>query len=109
MRKNTLVSIRQETLGIIQTKKGNDKMITHDICFIDSYKFMATSLNNLVKNLSKENFIQTRKTFGEKFELLTRKGVYPFDYMNSFEKFNETELPRREEFYSKLNDSEISF
>ena len=37
-----------------------------------------------------------------------RKGVYPYDYMNSIDKFKETKLPPKEAFYSKLNDCDIS-
>ena len=40
-------------------------------------------------------------------ELLTRKGVYPYDYINSINKFNETKLPPINEFYSKLNNTNI--
>ena len=38
---------------------------------------------------------------------MIRKGVYPYDYMNSFEKFKE-QLPSKEEFYSVLNNKHIS-
>ena len=38
---------------------------------------------------------------------MSKKGVYPYDYMDSFEKFNETELPTKEVFYSILNDEHI--
>ena len=38
-----------------------------------------------------------------KFVLLLRKGVYPYNYMNSWERFNETLLPNKEDFYSCLN------
>ena len=38
-----------------------------------------------------------------KFNLLLRKGVYPYGYMDDWEKFNETTLPKKEEFYSNLN------
>ena len=37
-----------------------------------------------------------------------RKGVYPYEHMDSFERFNETKLPPIESFYSELNLSEIS-
>ena len=40
--------------------------------------------------------------------MLTRKGVYPYDYVSNLKKFSETQLPPREEFYSKLNDEHIS-
>ena len=39
---------------------------------------------------------------------MTRKGIYPYDYMDSFEKFNKTELPTKEEFYSILNNEHIT-
>ena len=39
---------------------------------------------------------------------MKKKGVYPYDYMNSFSRFNENQLPKREEFYSILNDTDIS-
>ena len=41
-------------------------------------------------------------------ELLTRKGVYPYDYVSSVERFSETQPPPKSEFYSRLNDADIS-
>ena len=43
-----------------------------------------------------------------KFILLLRKGVYPYEYMDDWEKFNETTLPEKEEFYSNLNMEDIT-
>ena len=43
-----------------------------------------------------------------KFTLLLRKGVYPYEYMGDWEKFNETTLPEKEEFYSNLNMEDIT-
>ena len=43
-----------------------------------------------------------------KFVLLLRKGVYPYECMNSWEKFNETTLPNKKAFYSKLNKEDIT-
>ena len=43
-----------------------------------------------------------------KFVLLLRKGVYPYEYMDSWERFNETSLPPKESFYSELNLEDIS-
>ena len=42
------------------------------------------------------------------FFLLLRKGVYPYEYMDSWEKFNETSIPPQEAYYSKLNEEGIS-
>ena len=43
-----------------------------------------------------------------KFILLLRKGIYPYEYMDSWEKFDETTLPPKEAFYSNLNLEDIS-
>ena len=43
-----------------------------------------------------------------KFVLLLRKSVYPYEYMDSWEKFDETTLPAKKAFYSKLNLENIS-
>ena len=79
-----------------------------EIRFIDSFKFLQTSLANLVGNLQLDDFHNTKEIFRENVDLLTRKGVYPYDYVSSIEKLSETQLPPKEEFYSKLNDEGIS-
>ena len=91
------------------TKKGKTKPLHHQIRFIDSFKFMATSLERLANNLSKDAFKNVKKHYAEdKLSLLTRKGVYPYDYMNSPEKLKETKLPPKDAFYSRLNGVGIS-
>ena len=42
-----------------------------------------------------------------KFVLLLRKGVYPYDYIDSWERFDETSLPDKKAFFSKLNENGI--
>ena len=80
------------------------------LSFIDSFAFMSSSLEKLASNLSDEGFIYTKKYYTDpvQLELVKRKGVYPYDYMDSFSKFNDTELPQREEFYSLLTGENIS-
>ena len=81
----------------------------HTIRFIDSFKFMATSLEKLVNNLPKDDCINLGSYYsGNKFNLLARKGVYPYEYTDSLEKLKETALPPKEAFYSRLNDGGIS-
>ena len=96
-------------VGNYTNKKGEIKPLHHQIRFIDSFKFMATSLDNLVNNLPNDNFNNVKRYYTDgKLSLLTRKGVYPYNYMNTLEKLKETELPPKEAFYSKLNDEGIS-
>ena len=88
-------------------KKGKEVEIKREIRFLDSFKFMASGLAGLANNLT--SFPNLENQFqGEQLNLLKRKGVYPYDYMNNIDKFNETKLPPIQEFYSKLNDSGIS-
>ena len=79
-----------------------------EIRFIDSFKFLQTSLANLVSNLQPSDFTNLQKNVKNNSSLLTRKGVYPYDYVTSIEKLQETKLPPKEAFYSKLYDEEIS-
>ena len=129
--------------------------ITYRIKFIDSFRFMATSLSKLVDSLTEgihnnkcldcnscfdyiritknENLlvkcfncdIYYKKKFNKdlikkfkntysfcnndlnKLILLLRKGVYPYEYVDSWEKFNETSLPIKEGFYSHLHMEDI--
>ena len=95
-------------LGEFKDVGGNVFPVTFEIRFIDSFKFLQTSLANLVSNLSPNDFINTKHVFKSNTSLLTRKGVYPYDYVSSLNKLSETCLPPKEEFYSKLNDEDIS-
>ena len=84
-------------------------MLGNHLTFIDSFQFMSLSLDELVRNLPAEALKYTNKRFQkEKLNVMTRKGIYPYDYMDSFKKFNKTELPTKEEFYSILNNEHIS-
>ena len=138
-------------------KKGldNGKSITYKIKFIDSFRFMSSSLSSLVDNLSeglhsdnctdckyyldyliikeaqlifrcfgcKKNYKkdfnnELIKRFANIYEfcneginksiLLLRKGVYPYEYMDNWERFDETSLPDKEAFYSSLNMEDIT-
>ena len=91
-------------------KEGNEKEKLIELRFIDSFKFMYSSLDSLTKNLVSGG----KQLFGFedylelKYELLTRKGIYPYEYVSSWDHFEETQLPPIEAFYRKLNMSSIS-
>ena len=103
---------KEITVDTFVDENGEKKEVKRELRFIDSFKFMATSLDKLVTNLassSKEKFKNTRKFFiGEQFELMLRKGVYPYEYMDSLDRLNETELPPKDKFFSKLSGEGIS-
>ena len=84
-------------------------MLGNHLNFIDSFQFMSSSLDKLVSNLPKEAFKYTSEEFtGNELSLMSQKGVYSYDFMDSFEKFDQTELPTKEQFYSILNDQHIT-
>ena len=56
----------------------------------------------------KSSFNLTTQAFKQETNLILCKGVYPYEYMDSQERFKETVLPHKEAFYSKLLDEPIS-
>ena len=80
--------------------------------FLDSYKFMHSSLDTLAKNLPKNNFVYIDSHFcshsEEEKDLLRQKGYFPYSYNTSFEKYDEPELPARHLWKNKLQGNEIS-
>ena len=100
----------------------NNKELELENKFIDNLRSMISSLSCHLDNLSEINkkilLIELSETFPSTYEfcnkdlnnisLLLRKGVYPYEYMDSEENFNETELPDKESFYSELNKEGIT-
>ena len=84
-------------------------MLGRYLLFIDSFQFMSSSLSNLVNNLPAEAFKYMGQVFqGEQLSLMKKKGVYPYDYMNSFKKFEDSRLPKKEDFFSAMNNEHIT-
>ena len=83
-------------------------VIKHEIPFLDSFKFTLSGLEGLVKNLSREDLKETARFFGEKIDLVSRKGVYPYEFMVNFEKFKKQSLPKKTSFFSRLKQEKIS-
>ena len=90
-------------------KEGKTIEVKQELRFIDSFRFMASSLESLSKNLAKDQCKKISSYYsGKQFDLLLRKGVYPYDWVDSIDKLSETQLPPKESFFSKLSDEGIS-
>ena len=81
--------------------------------FIDSFKFMASSLDKLASYLPdfpilEEVFKRDDGYTDDQIDLLKKKGVFPYEYVSSLDKLKETSLPPKADFYNSLTDSEIS-
>ena len=85
-------------------------IINRWLVFIDSMQFMNSSLDALVGNLGSEDFKCLSGVFGddEQFELVKCKGVYPYEWVDGFEKFDWSCLPSKECFFSSLKGIGIS-
>ena len=91
-------------------KDGNEHIKEMELRFIDSIKFMSSSLDSLVNNLAKggHQFFGFENYNNHQCKLLIRKGIYPYEYMDSHDRFKETSLPSIKRFYSNLNMSGVS-
>ena len=82
--------------------------INKKLTFIGNFQFLSSSLNSLVKNLSKNDFKYLSQEFHNNvLDLVKQKGFYPYEYTNDFEKFKE-ELPSKEKFYSSSTNRKIN-
>lgn len=116
---DNLKTIRNQKVTIIphNTEKFTS-IITKNYIIIDTFLHTTSSLEGLVDSLepstiSNEEFIEKFKPmvdiFGlKKAKLLSKKGIYPYEYMSSFEKFKETKFPSKIKFYSKLRGENIT-
>ena len=95
--------------GQYTNKKGEIKYKTFKIVFKDSLKFMSSSLGALVNNLPKDAFKNLLKYFTpEQAEILKQKGFYPYEYMDSIEKFNEPKPPPQGFFFFQSSRVRVS-
>ena len=80
-------------------KDGKKKKVKRELRFLDSFKFMASSLDKLVKGLGNDDFrnldLMTAHYTEEQQELFRQKGVYPYEYMDGFNKLTKQRFHRR--------------
>ena len=92
--------------------RNSNKFISMQIgpfIFKNSYLFLNKSLDYSTSTISDEDRISLKQEFGEEnYKLLTKKGIYPYDYFDSKTKYDELQLPKKEKFFNKLNNKNIS-
>ncbi|KAB0802804.1 hypothetical protein PPYR_04990 [Photinus pyralis] len=78
--------------------------------FIDSFRFMSSSIEKLSNYLTNDKKTITRANCNnhDEFSLLTCKGIFPYEYIDGWDKLNESHLPPKEKFYSHLHNEGIS-
>ena len=82
--------------------------INNKLCFIGSFQFLGSSIENVVKKLNKNNFEYLGQEFDSNvLDLVKQIWLYLYEYMTGFEKFKE-ELTSKEKFYRYLTDRKIN-
>jgi len=78
--------------------------------FIDTFRLMASSLEKLASYLPDYPILrqQMQHLTEAQIQLITRKGVFPYDYLDSWDKLNDTALPTKDKFRSLLTGNDIS-
>ena len=80
-------------------------IVNRHITFIDSHQFYNSPLDTLASNLEDNDFKHLTSEFGiDKLEILKRKDAYPYEWVDSYEKFKHPSLPEKKYFYSSLRD-----
>ena len=80
-------------------------ILSKNLVFIDNMLFINSSLDKLVNNLTDGDFKYLSEEFsGEQLKLEKEKGIYPYEYINSFKRFQENKLPDKDKFFSSLKD-----
>ena len=92
--------------------RNSNKFISIQIgpfIFKDSYLFLNKSLDYLTGTINDHDRISLKQEFGEEnYKLSTKKGIYPYGYFNSKDKYNELKLSNKKHFKNKLNNKNIS-
>ena len=91
--------------------RNSNKFISLQIgslIFKDSYLFLDKSLDYLTGTINDNDRISLKQEFGKNYQLLTKKGIYPYDYFNNTKKYDEQKLPNKEEFFNKISYKNIS-
>ena len=106
---NYISFTKQVIVDKFVNEEGKEVDVKRELRFIDSLRFMASSLDKLSSNLKIDQFVNLKKyVSGNQLSLLLRKGVYPYDYVDCLKKLDETSLPPKEAFYSELTGEGIT-
>ena len=84
--------------------------INRELRFLDSFRFLPSSLDKLASNLTSDKLHNLRNCYPEEneFQLLQNKGLYPYDYIDDETKLSSEQIPTKLDFYNKLKDEHIS-
>ena len=83
-------------------------LVVGQLEFINSFQFTPKGLDVLAKTLADDEFRYLRELCTSFWSHPMQRCLYPYDYMDSFDRFDETKLPSQDAFFSKLSGSPCS-
>ena len=87
MKKTTFLSRTRLSFSKFVNKEGEEVNVKRELRFIDSLRFMVSSLDKLSRNRKIDQFVNFKKYYsGNQLSLLLRMGVYPYDYVDCMKK-----------------------
>jgi hypothetical protein len=112
-----LMKHKTDKIQIKPLAKSSEEYISIDygyrksvLRFIDSYRFLGMSLDNCAKSLKDEDYEITKKYFpnNDEFQLIRRKGIFPYEYLSNKKVLKDKQLPPINEFFSTLRQETIT-
>ena len=98
-----------ENVSFSALPRNSNKFISlkiENFIFKDSFLFLNKSLDYSTKTIDDEHRVSLKQEFGEKnYKLLTKKGIYPYDYFDNIKNYNEEKIPDHINFKNKLNNN----
>ena len=103
-----LVDLKNDKVKFDIIPKTNEEYISITygcIRFIDSYRFLSSGLDSLVKNLDEDDFKILKKEFPDKWQYLNKKLAYPYEYFNGIDDYKKSvHNLENKDFFSKLKN-----
>ena len=97
-----------ENVSFNALPRNSNKFISlkiENFIFKDSFLFLNKSLDYLTKTIDNKDRVSLKKEFGDNYKLLTKKGIYPYDYFDNVDKYNEKNIPDHKNFKNKLDNN----
>ena len=98
-----------ENVSFSALPRNSNKFISlkiENFIFKNSFLLLNKSLDYLIKTIDDKDRVSLKQEFGEEnYKLLTKKGIYPYDYFDNMKKYNETKIPDHTNFKNKLNNN----
>lgn len=104
----SIIPLNKEKYISLSHRIHIDQLNSFEMRFLDSNRFLQASIDSLSNNLLLDDLMITKKFFqnDNSFKLMIRKGIFPYDHLDSWNRFEECSLPPIYKFYNKMTEKE---